>query len=373
MNSSRAILVLGAGIVGRAAAWDLDRRGYDVMIADVDGDAVEHAARTLSIASAIVDVAHEPSVHSLMNGRAAVVSAVPYSFGAGLATAAVAEGCHYFDFGGNPTIVKSQVQLDPAAAAVDVAVVPDCGLAPGVANVMAKGLIEGSEATHIDSVQIRVGCLPQHPTGALNYQLAFYPGGLINEYAEPCEVIEDGVVRTVDPLTRFEDVTWDRWGPLEAFSTAGGTSTMCQDYAGKVRFLEYKTLRYPGHGVIFRAMRELGLFGEEPRQLGDTTVAPRSVLLDLLAANLPAGGPDVVLVRVEMTVGEGVATLEIEDVHDGAHSALARTTAFPATALCDLILRGEVGFRGAAAMTAVAPVGPLLKELGETGISVTRS
>jgi saccharopine dehydrogenase-like NADP-dependent oxidoreductase len=126
-------------------------------------------------------------------------------------------------------------------------------------------------------------------------------------------------------------------------------------------------------GVIFRAMRELGLFDEKPRPVGDTTVAPRSVLLNLLAENLPAGEPDVVLVRVAMTVAGKVTTVEIEDVHDGTYSALARTTAFPATALCDLILRGEVDFRGAAAMTAVAPVEPLLAELAATGVSVTRS
>lgn len=372
MTNSRDTLVLGAGIVGQAAAWDLERRGYDVTIADVDGAAAEQAARKLAIAAATVDVADEPAVHDLMSGRAAVISAVPYSFGVTLATAAVEVGSHYFDFGGNPTIVKRQAQLDSAAAVADVAVVPDCGLAPGLANVMAKGLIEQSDAVEIDSVQIRVGCLPQHPTGALSYQLAFYPGGLINEYAEPCDVIENGVAKTVEPLTRFEDVTWERWGPLEAFSTAGGTSTMCQDYAGRVQSLEYKTLRYPGHGVIFEAMRELGLFDEKPRQVGDVGVAPRSVLLDLLAANLPAGGPDVVLVRVEMVVGDQVTTLEIEDLHDGTYSALARTTAFPATALCDLILQEEVDFRGAAAMTAVAPVERLLDELCETGITVTR-
>ena len=360
-------------MVGRAAAWDLKRRGHTVTLADVNEAASEDAATSLGIDSAKVDVADDDAVRNLMRSRAAVISAVPYSFGVNLANAELEVGCHYFDFGGNPTIVKHQARLDSAAAAADVAVVPDCGLAPGAANVMAKGLIESATADFVDSVQIRVGCLPQHPSGALKYQLAFYPGGLINEYAEPCEVIEDGLVKTVEPLTRFEDVPWDRWGPLEAFATAGGTSTMCQDYAGRVGALEYKTLRYPGHGIIFRAMRELGLFEEEVRRVGDVTVAPRALLLDLLTDNLPAGGPDVVLVRVEMTAGNEVTKLEIEDVHDGTFSALARTTAFPATALCELILRGEVGFRGAAAMSAVAPVDPLLNELAETGISVARS
>lgn len=370
MNNTPRTLVLGAGIVGRAAAWDLDRRGHSVTLADVDGDHALAAASGLGVEHATADAADATAIAALLRSHDAVISAVPYSYGVNLASAAVDAGCHYFDFGGNPTIVKEQLKMNASAESADVAVVPDCGLAPGIANVMAAGLIEEAGDDPIDSVQIRVGCLPQHPIGTLNYQLAFYPGGLINEYAEPCEIITDGVAATVEPLTRLEDVTWEEWGPLEAFSTAGGTSTMCQDYEGRVGELEYKTLRYPGHGTVFAAMRELGLFETDPRPVSG--ISPRTMLLDLLYENLPSGGPDVVLVRVEVTTASGTLTMEVEDVDDGSFSALARTTAFPATALCDLILRGRVPFRGAASMSSASPPGPLMDELAQTGITAVR-
>ena len=134
---------------------------------------------------------------------------------------------------------------------------------------------------------MRVGALPQVPLGALGYQLAFNPAGLINEYAEPCEVLEDGHHATVEPLTRFETVSWEGWGELEAFSTAGGTSTMCLTHEGRVMRLEYKTLRFPGHGHVFRVLYEIGMFDESPHRVGTLEVAPRSVLLEALARTLP--------------------------------------------------------------------------------------
>jgi saccharopine dehydrogenase-like NADP-dependent oxidoreductase len=214
------------------------------------------------------------------------------------------------------------------------------------------------------SVQIRVGALPQKPVGALGYQLAFSPAGLINEYAEPCEILENGRRTSVDPLTRFETVEWDGWGPLEAFSTAGGTSTMCHDREGTVGDLEYKTLRFPGHGRILAAIREMGLFDES----GDPS--PRAVLLEALDRTLPRGEPDLVLVRVWIETDEVTRVLEIEDVHDGQFSALARTTAFPATALIDLVLRGDVTLRGVHAMPSAIHGAVLIEDLRSVGIEV---
>jgi len=368
MSTTPRTLVLGAGIVGTAAVWDLARRGHQVTIADANVAAAATAADEFGIDYEQLDVGDITVVEEVMERHDAVIAAVPYSYGASLAAAATKARCHYFDFGGNPTIVKEQLRLNAIAVANDVAVIPDCGLAPGVANVLAAGLIDEAPSQVVEDAQILVGCLPQEPVGSLQYQLAFYPGGLINEYAEPCEVIASGKPRTVEPLTRFEQVEWDRWGPLEAFSTAGGTSTMCQEYEGVVQELEYKTLRYPGHGRTFQAMRELGLFDTETRRIADVDVAPRSLLLDLLAEHLPSGSPDVVLVRVTVTAGGSSTSLQMEDFHDGRFSALARTTAFPATALCDLISRRAIKFRGAAAMHTVADAELLMRELTQVGV-----
>jgi lysine 6-dehydrogenase len=253
--------------------------------------------------------------------------------------------------------------LSDEAVAADVLIIPDCGLAPGLANVMA-GLLIDTTPGPVRSVQMRVGALPQEPIGALGYQLAFSPAGLINEYAEPCEVIENGRHATVEPLTRFETVEWDGWGPLEAFSTAGGTSTMCRDREGTIDALEYKTLRYPGHGRIFAAIREMGLFDES----GDPS--PRAVLLDALDRTLPRGRPDLVLARVWIETDAVTRVLELEDLHDGQFSALARTTAFPATALIDLVVRGEITARGVHSMPNIATGALLIEDLRSVGIAV---
>jgi len=360
-------LVLGSGIVGRAAVWDLSRRGHRVTVADLDGAAARACADEFGVEWSQIDATDDAAVAAAFTAVDNVVSAVPYFLGRPLAKAAVEHGCNYLDFGGNPTVVKEQLRLNDAARAAGIAVVPDCGLAPGLANVMASGMIESM--VEADDAQIRVGVLPQHPRGALQYQLAFYPGGLINEYAEPCEILDNGVETTVEPLTRFETLEWDGIGTLEAFSTAGGTSTMCPAYAGQVKTLEYKTLRFPGHGIIFAAMREIGLFDSSV----DKGVSPRAILEKRLSENLPSGGPDMSLVAVTVSGGGLSVEQRILDRHDGLFSSLARMTAYPATALCDLIARGEVAFTGAAAMHSAAPANQLLEELEPVGIRVKQS
>jgi lysine 6-dehydrogenase len=366
--------VMGAGIVGRAAAWDLARRGHDVTVADADPAAAEHVGLELGIDHTVADGGDAAALTHLFEGSDAVVSAIPYGFGLVVAAAAIEAGCHYLDFGGNPTVVAEQLLLDERARAAGVAVVPDCGLAPGVAGVLAIAAADQLGDGPIDVLALRVGALPVEPKGTLRYQLAFSPGGLINEYAEPCEVLRDGEYATREPLTGFEDVEWPGWGPLEAFHTAGGSSSLPRIYEGRVRHLDYKTLRYPGHGRIFRAMLELGLFDERPMPVSGARVSPREVLLAALAEHLPRDEPDVVLVRTwARAVGNDntrTAGYQVVDLHDGRFSALARTTAFPATALAHLLVTGRVTTIGAATMDASVDAADLIPEMAPTGISV---
>ena len=361
-------LVLGSGIVGSAAAWDLDRRGHAVTVADADAQAVEQLGSRLGAEAVTVDVTNTTELTSLLAAADIVVSAVPYKYGTSIAALAIDADTHYLDFGGNPTIVAEQRKLDGAARARGLMIVPDCGLAPGLANVLAQDLIDAADTFPIESIQMRVGALPQVPRGALGYQLAFSAHGLINEYAEPCEVLERGAYSTVEPLTRFEDVDWEGWGPLEAFSTAGGTSTMCTRNLGRVTDLEYKTLRFPGHGSIFRAMLEVGLFDESPKAVAGQSVSPRSVLIDGLNTNLPSDEPDLVLVRVWRSDRNAIVGYQIEDTATDGFSALARTTAFPATALADLISRGEVQRSGVLSMGDAVLASELIPELAAVGI-----
>lgn len=367
-----ATLVLGAGIVGSAATWDLVRRGHDVTVADGNLSAAQESASASGARAHHIDVSDQDALLELLDSYDVVVSAVPYRYGPSVASAAVETGTHYLDFGGNPTVVQAQKRLHEEAIAAGVMIVPDCGLAPGLANVMAEDLILSAEPGPIESIQIRVGALPQRPSGALGYQLAFNPAGLINEYAEPCEIVEGGVYQTVQPLTRTESVEWQEWGPLEAFATAGGTSTMPLRHADRVSNLEYKTLRFPGHANVFRALLEMGLFDETPRSVGATTVAPRDVLIDALNRTLPRNTPDVVLIRVWRDQFDERSTLEVVDVEADGVSALARTTAFPATALADLIHRGAVLRPGVETMNEAVRGDELLPELEAVGIEITR-
>jgi len=368
------INVLGTGIVGSAAAFDLVRRGHDVAVADTDPLAAERCGAALGVPHSTVDASDGDAVAAFLDGCDAIVSAVPYGYGMTVATAAVAAQCHYVDFGGNPSVVARQLALDADARAAGVAVVPDCGLAPGFANVLTFAAVDRLGEGPIDAVGLRVGGLPIDPEGTLEYQLAFSPGGLVNEYAEPCEVIRNGAYATREPLTGFEDVDWDEWGPLEAFHTAGGSSSLPRLFEGRVRHLDYKTLRYPGHGRIFRALLELGLFEEEPVDVAGTTMAPRAMLLQRLAATLPSGSPDVVLVRAwaqaERDEAMRSAGYQVVDRHDGTYSAMARTTAYPTTALAHLLATRGIDTIGAATMDASVHADDLVPELAETGIVI---
>jgi len=368
------INVLGTGIVGSAAAFDLVRRGHDVSVADGDPEAASRAGVELGVAHSTIDAGDGAAVAGFLDGCDAMVSAVPYGYGTIVAEEAIEAGCHYVDFGGNPSVVARQLLLDEKARAAGIAVVPDCGLAPGFANVLTFAAVDRLGDGPIDVVGLRVGGLPIDPEGTLAYQLAFSPGGLINEYAEPCEVLRDGMYATREPLTGYEEVAWDEWGPLEAFHTAGGSSSLPRRLEGRVRHLDYKTLRYPGHGRIFRAMLELGLFEEDPVDIGGAEVAPRVMLLERLAATLPSGQPDVVLLRAWAEAdrdGNRVkAGYQVVDRHDGRYSAMARTTAYPTTALAHLLATGGIDTVGAATMDASVHVDDLIPELAATGISI---
>jgi lysine 6-dehydrogenase len=362
-----SVAILGSGIVGTAAAWDMTRRGHDVIVADADAAAADTAGTIASAQAIHLDATDGDAVRRLFEQVELVVSGIPYRFGPATARAAVDTATHYVDFGGNPTIVRQQLELDADARAVGVCIVPDCGLAPGMANVLATGVVANLGDGGIDELRLRVGALPSVPTGALGYQLAFNPAGLINEYAEPCEVLHNGKFATEEPLTGVETLEWAPFGELEAFHTAGGSSSLPSIYAGRISELDYKTIRFPGHVGSFRAMLEIGLFDETPQP--GTKVAPREVLLEALAQHLPSGADDLVLVRVWGRKGESSVGYQIVDRSDDKFSALARTTAFPATALAHLMLEGRIQ-AGATSMDGAMTADDLVNELEPVGIVI---
>jgi lysine 6-dehydrogenase len=362
------ILVLGAGRMGHGAAYDLVHNSpgvTDVTVADFDLKKAESVAETVGtskIDAHHIDAANHSDVARLMSGHDSAISCVNYWYNESLSRAAIETGTNFCDLGGNNYVVDEQLALDDKAKAAGINIIPDCGLAPGMVSILA--MHGAAKFDEIEEIHIRVGGLPQHPQPPLNYQLVFSVEGLINEYLEVARVIRGGEIKEVDSMTEIEELSFDGFPPLEAFQTSGGTSTLPDTFLGKIRELDYKTIRYAGHCEKFKTMIDLGLCSSAEIVADFVKIKPRKVFGELLQKHLPADGPDYVLVRLDF-VGKGcrsphvskgvtdspIACLryDIVDKQDEATglSAMMRTTAFPASIIAQMMASGDVLMRGA--------------------------
>jgi lysine 6-dehydrogenase len=377
-------LVLGAGYQGFAAALDLARAAdvEEVVIADVDGHRARRAAERLSSSRAavraeVLDVANEPRLAEKLRGYDVVISAVPYFLNLSLTRAAIEAGVSFCDLGGNTDLVREQESLDERARDADVTIVPDCGLAPGMANVLAAGGI--ARLDRADEVHIRVGGLPLRPRPPLDYMMVFSMYGLLNEYLGYATMLRGGKRVEVETLSEEEALSFPKpVGKCEAFVTLGGTSTMPWTFEGKVKTLDYKTVRYPGHAQKIRLLRDLGLLETTPVPVEGVPVSPRSLFAAVVEPLLTfPEEPDVIVMRVIVTgVKDGkrreisFEMLDRMDTKRGV-SAMMRTTAYPTTAAALMMARGEVPFRGVAAMERAIPAEAFLKEIGKHELKIT--
>jgi lysine 6-dehydrogenase len=370
------ILVLGAGRMGLGAAHDLaSQSDVDrVTVADVNAERAHLVASRVGSDKVVpvhLDVTDHDAVVRLMGEHAAVLSCVVYHLNVQLAQAAVQAGTNFCDLGGNNTVVDAELALDPQAHERGVNIIPDCGLAPGmVAVLVAHG---AARFETLDEIHIRVGGLPRDPRPPLDYQLVFSVEGLINEYIERARVIRDGKIVEVDSMTELEALDFPApFGTMEAFQTSGGTSTLPETFLGRVRQLDYKTIRYPGHCEKFKTMIELGLCGSEPILIDGTSIAPRRLFGEMLVRTLPHDEPDVVLVRVEFAGGRKHLQYDIIDRYDPATglSAMMRTTAFPASIVALMMARGQITKKGALPQERCVPPDLFMEELAARKIVV---
>lgn len=377
-------LVLGAGQQGFAAALDLARTPdvTEVVIADVNADRARRMAEHLSggpaaVRAETIDVGNEPRLAARLAGYDVVISAVPYFLNARLTRAAIDARVSFCDLGGNTDVVREQEGLDPEAREAGVTIVPDCGLAPGMANVLAVAGIQRLDRA--DEVHIRVGGLPLNPQPPLNYMMVFSMHGLLNEYLGKATVLRNGKLTTVDTLSEVEELEFPKpVGRCEAFVTLGGTSTMPWTYEGKVRSLDYKTVRYPGHAAQIAMFRLLGLLEKQPVVVDGTSVSPRAVFAAVAEPRLTfPGEPDLAVMRVQVTGRKDGKPREIVfemldrmDRKRGV-TAMMRTTSYPTAAAALMIARGEVPFKGVAAMERAIPAEPFLRELKRHELKIT--
>lgn len=373
-------VVLGSGFQGVACVWDLIQSPNveRVLLVDQNPSALNQAKAKISSPKLEIreaDITQFNQAVSLMREGSVTVSAVPYFFNEQLTQAAIEAGCHMVDMGGNTDLVFKQMEYSPQAQAAGVTIIPDMGLAPGFANLLAAELIEKFES--VENVEIRVGGLPQNPRPPLDYQLFFSVEGLINEYIGPCTILGDGKRTTVKSLTGVEALTFpDPVGPCEAFHTLGGSSTMPWTYEGRVKNLNYKTVRYPGHCEKLVLLEDLGFFETDPIQTRDgQKVSPRQVTAALLNRKLYTDEPrDFVVVRVTVQgtqAGKPVEEIfEILDRYDTqtGFTAMMRTTAFPVSIVAQLLGGGKIPQPGVFPPERVVPVGVVREEMARRGI-----
>lgn len=336
------ILVIGGGKIGSVVADLLCQSGsYQVTVADRCTDPLAElkpsGVTSQALHTLVLDVQDDQALRTALANRYAVLSAAPYHLTTRVAEAALALGVHYLDLTED---VASTRRIRELSAGASTAFIPQCGLAPGFISIVAADLARQFDT--LDSVRMRVGALPAYPSNALNYNLTWSTEGVINEYCEPCEAIVNGTRREVPALEEREEFSLD--GVLyEAFNTSGGLGTLCETLAGKVRTLNYRTIRYPGHAAIMKAL------------LHDLRLRDRrDVLKDILEQSVPTTMQDVVIVFVTvsgMKDGHLLQDTYARKIYSHVlaghmRSAIQITTASSLCAMLDLLAGGQLPAQG---------------------------
>lgn len=334
------ILVAGAGKIGGLLAQLLAyRTGMHVLLADTHDEALVNIPQSTQLTTLNFDLMATDAVKALVIDRSinAIVSCLPYFCNSMLAQLAANLGIHYFDLTED---VASVSLVKGVAKGQQSAFVPRCGVAPGYINILAHDLMRSFES--LDTVRLRAGCLPKYVSNSLQYALSWSVDGLINEYGNICEGIVEGQRVDLRPLEDIESLQLDGV-EYEAFNTSGGVGELANMYIGKIDKLNYKTIRYPGHGDRMRFLMH-DLFLNEDRE----------TLKRILVRALPKTDEDVMLVFVSVTgylkgelVEKSILKRILPRTLYGKHwSAIQTATASSAAVVIDMVLSNPADYHG---------------------------
>ena len=336
------VVVIGAGHIGSTIASFLSATGdYHVTVADQSAEALAALGVQTRVEHKVLDVANGPAMRALLKGKFAVLSAAPYHLTIHVAEAAKAVGAHYLDLTED---VASTRKVKALAVDAKTAFIPQCGLAPGFISIVAADLARHFDTLH--DVRLRVGALPKYPSNALNYNLTWSTDGVINEYCEPCEAIVDGLPRQTRALEECEAFSLDGVAATKP-SIRPAASAPCAEDPGRqggLRNLNFnRTIRYPGHAAIMKAL------------LNDLRLRDRRGLLkDILENAVPATLQDVVIVFVTVSglknghlVQETYANkIYARELGGRIVSAIQITTASAICAVLDMLSSGALRAAG---------------------------
>ena len=341
------VLVLGAGMVGSVAAADLAATpGFEVTVADAGKESLTRALRRSGgrVRTLQADAGSAKKAAALVARTKAeiVLGALPSRFGFDVMRGVIGTGRPYVDISFMPEDFREH---DALARRAGVPVVADCGVAPGMSNLLAGWAARTLD--RCDAIEILVGGLPRERHWPWQYKAPFSHHDVIEEYVRPSRVVEGGKVVVKDALSEPELVTIPGLGTLEAFYTDGLRSLAD---TLKVPTMREKTMRWPGHAELMRTLRHLGLFSHEPVQVGDARVRPIDLTAKLLFPHwtYEEGESDVTVMTVRawgMRGGREVRlawTLHDELDPSTGFPSMSRTTAFPATSVLRLIAAGRI-------------------------------
>ena len=332
------ILVAGAGHIGTLIAELLVSTGdFKVTVVDQSATSLAAIGKRPHLDTLALSVTDGPALAAAMRGRFAVVSAAPYSVTKSIAEAAHIAGIHYLDL--TEDVATTRIVKELAKTSTH-AFIPQCGLAPGFISIVGMDLVRRFEK--LDTLRMRVGALPQFPSNALGYNLTWSTAGVINEYCQPCEAIVQGKLQNVPALEELEHFALDGV-QYEAFNTSGGLGTLCETLDGKVRNLNYRTIRYPGHRDAMKLLLQDLRLAERP-----------AVLADLLEKAIPGTPQDVVVIFVTATGQRNGRVWQESYAHNVYPQVLAgrewtaiqTTTASSVCAVLDLLAAGRLPQRG---------------------------
>lgn len=341
------VAVLGLGKVGHLAAELLVDVGFQVTGIDVRG------LPGAPFPVVVSDLANTASVETALVGQEAVLSCLPYHLNIGISSAAHQLGIHYFDLTEDVPTTKHIRRLAESSKGI---MAPQCGLAPGFVGIVGAHLADQFE--RVRSIRLRVGALPQNPTGLLGYAFNWSPEGVVNEYLNDCEVIEESVLKTVSAMEWVETI-YIGGVKLEAFTTSGGLGTMCETYADRVENLDYKTMRYPGHVQLMNFFFHELLMRENRAEAGR-----------ILTHAKPPVDEDVVYVHVaaegwqagNLKRHEFVRAYYPLEINGRRRTAIAWTTSASVVAAIEMVRDGLLPARGFLKQEAI-PFDPYLATL----------
>lgn len=375
------IAVLGAGLMGKEAARDLvNSEGVGtVTLADVDKKRAEEVCRQLNsskLSPAYLDASDYEQLKSFIGNYDVIINALFYSFNVSVAKAAIEAGVNSVDLGGHIGHATDRVlEMHDQAKAAGVTLIPDLGVAPGMINILSG--YGASKLDDVKSIKLYVGGIPVRPEPPLEYNHVFSMEGVCDHYTDPSLIIRNGIVQEIPSLSEIETVYFEKFGPLEAFHTAGGTSTLSLSYPN-LETLEYKTIRYPGHAEKFKLLVDLNLTRNDYTvEVKGQEIKPRDVLLKVLEPIVELGEKDdAVLLRV---IVEGIQNgqnakyeYELTTYKDRVHqvTAMARATANTISVVAQMIGSGLITQKGVYAPEKIVPGDVYIQEMEKRDVHI---